>query len=29
MYKTLGMDIVQCEEFVQPGQIFQNFAVLG
>ena len=29
MYKTLGMDIVQCEEFVLPHKIFQNFAVLG
>ena len=29
MFKTLGMDIVQCEEFVQPHKIFQNFAVLG
>ena len=29
MYKTLGMDIVQCEEFVQPHKIFQKFAVLG
>ena len=29
MYKTRGMDIVQCEEFVQPHKIFQNYAVLG